>query len=219
MANEWEVNYPINHTLISALPEEIRKLKASAKTQIDREHETPVDGDATGGEHSNGSAVVYRGTDTPTNRPDGVTALASNDIDKARLWIDDNDTPPVLKRWNGSAWVALKATVKASGNTVFNTSMSAANTWQTLDLSSVVGSRRALVQLRVTASSNGVYRIGIDQSGAIVTHIVNGAPDTVHLNVGSDVGFLTIMTHSDGTISHSAHDNSIVYTVTLIGYI
>ena len=105
MANEWNVNSPINHTLISALPEEIRKLKASAKTQIDREHETPVDGDATGGEHSNGSAVAYRGTATPTNRPDGATALASNDVDKGRLWIDDNKTQAPIKRWNGSAFV------------------------------------------------------------------------------------------------------------------
>ena len=105
MADEWNVNKPINHTLVSALPEEIRKLKTSTKTQIDREHETPIDGDATGGEHSNGSAVAYKGTVTPSNRPDGVTALAANDVDYGRLWIDDNLTQVPIKRWNGSAWV------------------------------------------------------------------------------------------------------------------
>lgn len=107
MADEWDVTKPINHTLVSALPEEIRKLKASAKTQIDREHETPVDGDVTGGEHSNGSAVAYRDTATPSNRPDGSTALASNNVDKGRLWIDDNLTQVPIKRWNGSAWVTV----------------------------------------------------------------------------------------------------------------
>lgn len=107
MANEWNVSYPLDHTLISALPGEIRKLKTSAKTQIDREHETPVDGDATGGEHSLGAAVCYYGTATPTNRPDGATALGANNIDRGRLWIDSNFSPPVLKQWSGTAWVAV----------------------------------------------------------------------------------------------------------------
>ncbi|GAG48794.1 unnamed protein product, partial [marine sediment metagenome] len=34
-----------------------------------------------GGEHSNGSAVAYFTSTAPTLRPDGVTALANNDID------------------------------------------------------------------------------------------------------------------------------------------
>ena len=99
MANEWNASYPLDHTLISDVPGEIRKLKTSAKTQFDMEHETPVDGDATGSEHSNGSGVAYEGTDTPANRPDGTTALADNAIDRGRLWLDG-----CLKRWNGSAW-------------------------------------------------------------------------------------------------------------------
>lgn len=90
------------------MPGEIRKLKDSCKDQIDREHETPVDGDATGGEHSSGSAVAYEGTSTPANRPDGATALADNAIDRGRLWLDDNSDPPVLKRWDGSAWETLQ---------------------------------------------------------------------------------------------------------------
>jgi hypothetical protein len=109
MADEWNVNSPIDHTLISALPGETRKLKASAKAQIDREHETPVDGDATGGEHSNGSAVCYEGTITPTNRPDGSTALADNAIDRGRTWLNDNADPANLKRWDGSAFEHVRA--------------------------------------------------------------------------------------------------------------
>ncbi len=107
MANEWNVSYPIDHTTIGDVPGEIRKLKTSTKTQIDREHEIPVDGDATGGEHSLGSSVLYMGTSAPTNRPDGSTALASNNIDKGRLWLDTNYTPPALKYWSGSAWVTM----------------------------------------------------------------------------------------------------------------
>lgn len=105
MANEWNVSYPLDHTLISDVPGEIRKLKDSCKDQLDIEHETPQDGDATGSEHSLGSAVPYEGTSTPTNRPDGSTALADNAIDRARTWWDTNFDPPLLKKWNGSAWV------------------------------------------------------------------------------------------------------------------
>jgi hypothetical protein len=104
MANEWNVAYPIDHTKIGDIPTEIRKLKTSTKTQIGHEHETPVDGDATGSEHSSGSAVAYEGTSTPTTRPDGSTALADNAIDRGRLWLDDNGDPPNLKRWTGSAF-------------------------------------------------------------------------------------------------------------------
>lgn len=110
MANEWNVSYPLDHTLISDVPGEIRKLKDSCKDQLDREHETPVDGDATGSEHSNGSAVAYEGTGTPTNRPDGATALADNAIDRGRLWLDDNYDPPMLKRWKAAAFEPVVGT-------------------------------------------------------------------------------------------------------------
>ena len=103
MANEWNLSYPIDHTLISDVPGKIRKLKTSAKSQLDHEQETPVDGDATGSEHSSGSAVANEGTSTPTTRPGGAT-LGDNAIDRGRLWLDDNFDPPVLKRWDGSAW-------------------------------------------------------------------------------------------------------------------
>ncbi len=107
MADEWDITKPIDHTTIGDLPGEIRKLKASTKTQLDHEHETPVDGDATGSEHSLGSAVLYLGTSAPTNRPDGATALAVNNIDKSRLWLDTNYSPPIIKKWSGTAWVPV----------------------------------------------------------------------------------------------------------------
>jgi hypothetical protein len=107
MANEWNIAYPLDHTTIGGLPGAIKTLKDSCKDQIDREHETPVDGDATGGEHSSGSGVAYEGTSTPATRPDGATALADNAIDRGRLWIDGNKTQLTLKRWSGSAWVTV----------------------------------------------------------------------------------------------------------------
>lgn len=118
MANEWNVSYPLNHTLISDVPGEIRKLKDSCKDQFKHEHEDPVDGDATGAEHSAGSAVVYEGTDAPTDRPGGAT-LGDNAIDRGRLYLDDDYDPPILKRWDGSAWEIIGWTaIYAGGESV-----------------------------------------------------------------------------------------------------
>jgi len=116
MANEWNISYPLDHTLISDVPTEIRKLKNSCKDQLDMEHETPQDGDATGSEHSSGSAVAYEGSSTPTNRPDGATALADNAIDRGRIWLDDNFDPPLLKRWTGSAFEVVGPSLSAYTN-------------------------------------------------------------------------------------------------------
>lgn len=123
MAHEWNVSYPLDQTLISGVPGAIRALKVSVKTQIDHEHETPVDGDATGGEHSSGSAVTYEGTSTPTNRPGG-TALADNAVDRGRIWLDDTNK---LKRWDGTAFVGAGGIVQ-----IVNTQTGAVDTGTTL---------------------------------------------------------------------------------------
>ncbi len=90
MANEWSVSYPLDHTLISDIPGEVRKLKTSVKAQLNHEHEIAVDGDATGSEHSSGSAVAYEGASTPVNRPGGA-ALADNAVDRGRTWVNGNN--------------------------------------------------------------------------------------------------------------------------------
>lgn len=108
MADEWNVAVPDDHSLISAYPAHDRALRTNAKAVIENEHEDLGDSN-TGGEHSSGAAVGYEGTDEPTERPGG-TSLADNAIDRGRLWLDDNYDPPILKRWDGSAWeiVALQ---------------------------------------------------------------------------------------------------------------
>lgn len=122
MANEWNVSYPPDHTLISDVPGEIRKLKDSVKDQIKHEHETPVDGDATGSEHSSGSAVAWEGSSTPSTRPGGAS-LGDNAIDRGRLWANDKNK---LKRWNGSAFVGVGGIVQ-----IVNTQTGAVNTGTT----------------------------------------------------------------------------------------
>ncbi|MHA2065466.1 MAG: hypothetical protein ACXABY_13920 [Candidatus Thorarchaeota archaeon] len=235
MANEWNTSYPIDHTLVSAYPSETRALKASAKTQIDREHETPVDGDATGGEHSSGAAVAYEGTSTPTNRPDGSTALADNAIDRGRLWLDDNSDPPVLKRWDGSAFEAVASSnlPTASGSTVFNTSMTAASTFQDLDLSATVGSKTALVHLEMTFTASDPKAYAVVTKGyagsfanyaELITNVIKAAGPSAFITEDRGTSFVnkaqfTLMTDSSGVVQHAFSDNTTTVTVKLIGYI
>lgn len=227
MANEWNTGFPIDHTKIGDLPGEDRKLKASVKTQLDHEHETPVDGDATGSEHSSGSAVAYEGTVTPTNRPDGVTALGNNAIDRGRLWLDDNFDPPKLKRWTGSAFTEAVNGGEVDGSTVFNTSMTSANTFQDLDLSSEVGANSALVHLEVAVASNaGTNAYAAKTKGygsTFALHNQSGGDPSGGTVVSSDsggVGYgqITLMTNSSGVIQHGYSDNSTSITIKLIGY-
>lgn len=228
MANEWGTGFPIDHTKIGDLPGEIRKLKTSVKTQLDHEHETPVDGDATGSEHSSGSAVAYEGTVTPTNRPDGVTALGNNAIDRGRLWLDDNFDPPKLKRWTGSAFTEAVNGGEVDGSTVFNTSMTSANTFQDLDLSSEVGANSALVHLEVAIATNAASNWYAAKtkgygSATFARHYQSGGNPSGGLVHSSDSGGttyaqMTLMTDSSGVIQHGYNDNSTTITIKLIGY-
>jgi hypothetical protein len=89
MANEYDSAYPIDHTLVSDYPSETRAVKATAFTV--------------------GMASAFEGTVTPANRPNTATALANNALDRGRLWLDDNFDPPILKRWDGSAWEIVQS--------------------------------------------------------------------------------------------------------------
>jgi len=89
---------------------ELRHIKKGMRIRLEKEHNCDAATMATngaGGEHLNGSAVAYEGAATPSSRPDGSTALANNAYDRGRLWLDDNYDPPVLKRWDGTAWEVL----------------------------------------------------------------------------------------------------------------
>jgi len=81
-----------------------------------KEHEVlvnPMSTSAGGGVHKNGSSVAYFTSTAPTLRPDGLTALADNDVDKGRVWFDSTFDPPAMMKWNGSSWVQ-------AGNKVLN---------------------------------------------------------------------------------------------------
>ena len=221
MANEWNIGYPIDHTLVSAAPGEIRKLKDSVKDQLSHEHQAPVDGDETGTEHSNGSAVAFEGTSTPTTRPGGV-ALADNAIDRGRLWLDDNYDPPRPKRWKGSAFEDVGPIgLTISGATVFDGQLTDGSTWQDLDLSSIVGARSALVFLEILQSGGS----GVDfkskpkgYGGAYSAHPFTGA-STCDFSASGQYGYAIVATDSAGVIQIAGGSTTPSLTIKLIAWI
>jgi len=106
---DWSLSVPADDATVASIPGHMRDTRDTLEVVIEREHAdvSESSGTVSGGEHLNGSAVCYEGTSTPTNRPDAATALANNAIDRGRLWLDDNFDPPVLKRWDGSAFETL----------------------------------------------------------------------------------------------------------------
>jgi len=86
MAGEWDTGLPVDHTLISDIPGEERKITSKTKTVLQKEHRALGDGNS-GGEHTQGSAISYflATASAPTLNPDG-TAFATADL--GRLWFD-----------------------------------------------------------------------------------------------------------------------------------
>ncbi len=121
---DWSLSVPADNVTVASLPGHIRNTRNVTEIIIEREHKT-IAGDTsapTGGEHLEGSAVVNEGTTTPTKTVSvtgGSVALSNIARDRGRLWIDDNYDPPVLKRWDGSAWEVITNHITAADATAF----------------------------------------------------------------------------------------------------
>lgn len=114
---------------------------------------------------------------------------------------------------------------KADGSTVFNTTMTAANTFQDLDLSAKVGSNVALVVLEIKGSATGAYAAKPKGYGsATFTNHIHGSGfatggSSFHPEAADKIAYMTIATDANGVIQHGAVNNTTTYTVKLVGYI
>lgn len=99
----WNTSAPNDEALVGNTYKEIYDLRKGVELRMNREHLTLATSSA-GGWHLNGSAVCYEGTTEEPNLPDDSAALSNIARDRGRLWLDDNFDPPVLKRWDGSAF-------------------------------------------------------------------------------------------------------------------
>lgn len=83
----------------------IRELKSATRERIEKEHvmDTGSGLYSEDGWHREGSAIAYYESSAPTNRPDGATALDTDDA--GRLWVDSDDRSSWY--WDGTAWEEL----------------------------------------------------------------------------------------------------------------
>lgn len=88
------------------LDDRITELKENLRVRLEKEMHWAVSESSTvQGWMKEGSAKGYYESTAPTNRPDGSTALDSDDA--GRIWVDsDDDTVHV---WNGSSWDEVPA--------------------------------------------------------------------------------------------------------------
>lgn len=100
-ADDWDESVPVTSSPRRQGATEISSLRKGTRLRLDKEHEACATA-GVGGEHLAGSAKVYYQATAPTTRPDGVTALDSDDA--GRIWIDSDDNSESF--WSGSAWVA-----------------------------------------------------------------------------------------------------------------
>lgn len=111
--------------------------------------------------------------------------------------------------------------IKSSGSTVFNTTLTAANTFQDLDLSSIVGSNTALCFLEIYAgggSSQVITTKPKGYGGAASSH--QAAAGCANCTLSSTAyGYVIVATNSSGVIQIAAPNNSVTYTIKLIVYV
>jgi hypothetical protein len=115
MAITWNATWagePAGTDNLSSGDDEIVELKTAVEERMANEHWTYV-GDSTSGNylldftHRAGSAKAYFQDAAPTNRPNGSTALDSDDA--GRIWFDDDDADTPYF-YDGTGWVGLSRT-------------------------------------------------------------------------------------------------------------
>ena len=159
--------------------QEIRGLRTGVRLRTQREHETFA-GSSVGGEHKPGSAKAYHQASAPTLRPDGTTALDSNDA--GRLWR--NTTTGVLSVWTGSAWVSVN-----QPTTAVPVTLSAGNLTDLRSDAGWTNNSGSLILLQVTVNNTagggtGHFNLQYDHAG--------GGFLTVSISENTSSGFSTI---------------------------
>lgn len=123
--NDWDEGAPIISDPRRQGAGEILSLRKAARGRLNKEHAAFATGDVTtgdgGGEHLPGSALDYYQENAPTLRPDGLTALDTDDA--GRKWI--KVSTKVERFWSGSGWVPIHTDADQNVISSFDTDLSA----------------------------------------------------------------------------------------------
>ena len=172
-----------------------------------------------------------------SNNLDGSSADIITALGDVTVWETSGGTTWNLVRWNDAsadqtdfatvtyvdAGDSGSATFTYSGSTVFNTTMTSTNTWQDLDLSAIIGSNRASVQVQVFGvTPGGIFWIkpkGLGGSPPNTLHNTNTQSGGGAVNFTADsYTYFTMTTDTSGVIQIAAN-NASTYTIVLLTYI
>lgn len=166
----WDVASPANTEDSGDGAMEIRDLRLGVGIRNDKEHVVAA-GSSVGGEHKEGSGLAYIDAATePTQKPDGATALDSDD--EGRLYVDTDDK--TLWYYSGSAWVQtqiVSAMIPAGEiitADIADANITAAKLEDPLDLSSIVD--LTLNDPVITTFVNATHDHTDDASGGTFVH-------------------------------------------------
>ena len=151
------------------------------------------------------------------NTSDGITMGALTTLPDGSLLAAATEKGDTARAISDKAY----ADFQDDGTTVFNTSMTAAETWQDLDLSSYVGSKVSMVFLEVTIAGTKNYLCKPKgYGGTYAQHNNSGAPGVGMFACPTSgyFGYVMCVTDSSGVIQHASTDNSTTVTVKLVGF-
>jgi len=151
--------------------------------------------------------VIPDGTETATD----AAPLSDKDISNKK-YVDDQLSSQV-----GAA------RLQYDGSTVFNTTLTSADTWQDLDLSSIVGENRALCFFEVKASAAVHYAMKPKGYGSSTfdDHVGDGGRGSAqhYAGGGDEYSYLECSTDDAGVLQHGASTTSSTMTIKLIHYL
>ena len=160
----------------------------------------------------NDGSTIVKAADINTNNViiDGIAAKVGADASAVTMSHD----------------YMLSNIVKAPASTAFNATLTAANTFQDLDLSATVGAGTAIVFLGITGNA-AVKQFAVKTKGVgggFTAHIHNTQGYdygccTMHIQTAGDYAHMCLPTDSAGKVEIGANDNTTTWTVTLLAYI
>ena len=116
----------------------------------------------------------------------------------------------------GARPIPPPAGCRLRNDTVFNTNLTAANTFQDLDLSAYVGARTRLCYLEVQASTIAKFAGRTKGVGVYAPATLLGSAHVSCLHLGElHIGMLIVFTDSDGIIEICSDNNTTDFTVIL----
>jgi hypothetical protein len=168
----WDETAPADGDPRKDGAKEIRDLRIGVRIRMEEEHITPA-ASSVGGRHKEGSAMLYRQDDAPTDDPGG-TALGADD--DGRAWLE-SDTG-ILRVYDGANTTFKGVSLIPDGNTDISTDVVLAAGWENTIASTVL--------ISFTVVDGSAFDVEVDYgSGWVIWQGSVYVADSNHVAAGS----------------------------------